>query len=105
MTDGRSGRGVYTLGKGLYSSPSRAFAAKYGRVVEVPVSEGWPVNPLMLDNVSYGAYAAFMDWALEKSGLSTARAFNARYPDPASFVKSLGYDGIIAGNEVVRYPS
>jgi len=99
------GTGLYSLGKGLYSSPSRAFASQYGtRVIEVPPEEGWPKNPLVLRNTAGGASDALTDWLLEKSGAKNIREFNRRWADPGEFVRSLGYDGVVAGDQVVRYP-
>ncbi|MFA7269949.1 MAG: LPD38 domain-containing protein [Sterolibacterium sp.] len=102
--DGRDGVGTFMLGRGLYSSPDKTFAKKYGDVVDVPIATAWPNNPLVLRNVAGGAPSAFMDWALNESGLRTAREFNKAYPDPGEFVRSRGYDGVIAGDEIVKYP-
>lgn len=35
--------------------------------------------------------------------MKNMREFNAKYADPGEFVRSLGYDGVIAGDEVVKY--
>lgn len=102
----QSGFGTFMLGRGLYSSRDKSFAKKYGnKVIEVDPTTAWPRNPLVLHNVAGGAPQAFMDWALEKSGLRNAREFNKKYPDPGEFVRSLGFDGVIAGDEVVKYPT
>ena len=101
--EGRTGLGTFMLGRGLYSSPSRSFAAKYGKVREVTADEAFPRKPLVLTNVAGGSPQAFMDWALRESGLPNARRFNEQYPDPGIFVRARGYDGVVAGDEVVRY--
>lgn len=101
--DGKAGTGTFMLGRGIYSSPDKTFAKKYGDVVDVPIATAWPNNPLVLRNVAGGAPSAFMDWALKESGLRTAREFNKTYPDPGEFVRSRGYDGVIAGDEIVKY--
>jgi hypothetical protein len=103
---GESGLGITNLGRGLYSSPSKSFAKMYatnGRVHEVPIEAGWPRNPLVLRGVG-GAEGLLLDHVFRNTDFKNAREFNAAYPDRAEFVKSLGFDGVIAGDEVVRYP-
>jgi hypothetical protein len=96
--------GTYMLGKGLYSSPDKSFAAKYGDKIEtLSPEDAFPKNPLVIERSAGGAPSVFMDWALEKSGLKNAREFNKKYPDPGEFVKSLGYDGVVIGDEIVKY--
>ena len=102
--EGGSTTGTYALGKGLYTSRDKSFAAMYGEVSEVSPDDAWPRNPLVLNQVAGGAPGAFADWALKTSGLKNMREFNKLYADPGEFVRSLGYDGVIAGDEVVRYP-
>ena len=101
--DGGSTTGTYALGKGLYTSPDKSFAKMYGDVSEISPDEAWPRNPLVLNQVAGGAPGAFADWALKASGMKNMREFNAKYADPGEFVRSLGYDGVIAGDEVVKY--
>jgi hypothetical protein len=99
-----TGKNTATLGKGLYSTPDKSFAAQYGAVSEVPVAEAFPKNPLVIPGGGRGdAQGLFADWALEKSRLPNMREFNKRWPDPAEFVKSLGYDGVWIGSEIVKY--
>lgn len=100
---GVEGTGVFSLGKGMYSSADKSFAAKYGEVIEVSPDKAFPRNPLILTNVAGGAPQAFMDWALKETGLKNAREFNKKYPDPGVFVREKGYDGIVAGDEIVKY--
>ena len=100
---GEEGTGVYSMGKGIYSSADRSFAAKYGDVIELDPAEAFPKNPLVLKNVAGGAPGALMDWALKESGMKNAREFNKKYPDPGVFVREKGYDGVIAGDEIVKY--
>lgn len=108
MSEGgkQKGYGTFALGKGVYSSRDKSFAKKYGNtVVEVSADEAWPKNPLVLTNLSGGAPSAFMDWALKTSGLKNARELNSKYPDPGELVREQGFDGVIAGDEIVKYPS
>lgn len=103
---GDVGLGTFHLGRGLYSSPSKSFAKMYatnGKVQEVPAESGWPRNPLVLRGAG-GAGNLLLDFVFKNTDYKNAREFGAAYPDPADFVKSLGYDGVIAGDEVVRYP-
>lgn len=103
---GAEGIGTYMLGKGLYSSPSKRFAKMYGEVIEVSADEYFPRNPLVLDQPSgYSAPDVFRDWLFDVHGFKNLREFNAKYPDPGDFVRSLGYDGVVIGDEIVRYPS
>ena len=101
--DGLDGLGTFALGRGLYSSPDKTFAKKYGPVHEVSAEDGYPRNPLIMRNAAGGAPQAFADWLLRESGLRNIREFNKKYPDPGVFVRSKGYDGVVAGDEVVRY--
>lgn len=97
--DGR-GAGVYSLGKGLYSTPTKAFLKgfAYDKVVELTPEEAFPRNPLVLRQAS-----ELTDWLLRESGMRNIREFNAKYGDPGEFVQSKGFDGVWAGDEVVRY--
>jgi hypothetical protein len=102
----QTGYGTFALGKGLYSSADKSFAKKYGnKVIELDPKESFPTNPLVLENVAGGAPQAFSDWLLEKSGEKNIRDFNKKYKDPAEFVKQFGYDGVVAGDEIVKYKS
>lgn len=103
QADGADGLGTFMLGRGLYSSPDKKFAAMYGNPQEVDVADAWPRNPLVLRG-SAPAPNLFQDYVLRNSGFRNMREFNAAFPDPADYVKSLGYDGVIAGDEVVKYP-
>lgn len=104
---GADGIGIATLGRGLYTSPSKAFASRFagpaGDLIEVPIEEAWPRNPLVLPNGMGDATSVFIDWALRESGAPNLRVFNRMYPDPADFVKSRGFDGVVAGDEIVYY--
>lgn len=102
QADGSEGLGTFMLGRGLYSSPSKKFAAMYGRPQEVSIEDGWPRNPLVLRGSATGPNL-FQDYVLKNSGFRNMREFNAAFPDPADWVRSLGYDGVIAGDEVVKY--
>ncbi|MFZ2950947.1 MAG: LPD38 domain-containing protein [Desulfuromonadaceae bacterium] len=102
--EGTTGTGAYSMGKGLYSTPDKSFAAKYGQVSEVSVEDYWPSRPLVIRNAAGGAPQALTDWLLKESGERNIREFNKKYPDPGEFIASRGYDGVIAGDEVVRYP-
>ena len=99
MTSGE-GAGVYSLGKGLYSTRNKSFLKnfKYDEVIELDPVDAFPRNPLVLRNSN-----DFTDWLLRESGLRNIREFNAKYPDPGEFVQSKGYDGVLAGDEVVKY--
>jgi hypothetical protein len=102
--DGTLGTGTAMLGRGLYSTPDKSFAKKYGKVSEVSIEDGWPHNPLVLNNAAGGAPGALSDWLLKESGLKNIREFNKVYNDDiASFMIERGYDGVIAGDEVVKY--
>lgn len=102
--DGSEGLGTFMLGKGLYSSPSKKFAGQYGEVSEVSAEDAFPRNPLVL-NVRPGSSApdAFRDWLIRDRGFKNVREFGSAYPDPGKYVRSLGYDGVVAGDEVVKY--
>lgn len=94
------GAGTYSLGKGLYSTPTKAFLRgfSYDKIIELTPEEAFPRNPLVLRNAS-----EFTDWLLRESGMKNIREFNAKYNDPGEFVRGKGYDGVWAGDEVVRY--
>ncbi len=103
---GAQGLGTAHLGRGLYSSPSKSFAKMYathGRVDEVPVEHGWPKNPLVLRGAG-GAESLLLDHVFRNTNFRNAREFNAAYPDRAKFLREHGYDGVVAGDEVVRFP-
>ena len=111
---GGKGLGTYSLGKGLYSSPSKEFAKRYatdrhsgkiiGTLKKLTADEALPKNPLIIPGHGRGdATGLFNEWALEKSGLPNIREFNKQHPDPGAFVRSFGYDGVIIGDEIVRY--
>jgi hypothetical protein len=100
---GASGLGTFHLGKGLYSSPDRSFAKMYGPVSEVPIKDGWPRKPLVLRGAG-GAQSLLHDWIFRNTDYKNIRDFNRDYPDPGAFIRSKGYDGVIAGDEVVKYP-
>lgn len=103
---GQAGLGTAMLGRGLYSSPDRSFAKMYatgGKLVEVPIEAGWPRNPLVLNGAG-GGPSLLTDWIFRTTDYKSMRDFNKDWPDPSEFVKSRGYDGVIAGDEVVRYP-
>lgn len=101
--DGAEGLGTFMLGKGLYSSPDKNFAAMYGTPQEVRITDAWPRNPLVLKGQASGP-DLFRDYVMRNSGFRNMREFNKAYPDPADWVRSLGHDGVIAGGEVVKYP-
>lgn len=103
QSDGSEGLGTFMLGRGLYSSPDKKFAAMYGKPQEVSIENAWPRNPLVLRGQASGPNL-FQDYALKNSGFRNMREFNNAYPDPADWVRSLGFDGVIAGDEVVKYP-
>ncbi len=96
------GAGTYSLGKGLYSTPSKSFlkAYKYDKIIELSPEAAFPRNPLVLRNAD-----GFADWLLRESGIKNMREFNAKYKDPGEFVREKGHDGVWAGDEVVRYDS
>lgn len=98
------GTGIYSMGKGIYSTPDKSFAKKYGGdIVELDPIDAFPRNPLVLRNVAGGAPGALTDWILQNSDFRNIREFNEAYPDPGAFVREKGYDGVVAGDEVVRY--
>lgn len=103
QADGSEGLGTFMLGRGLYSSPDKKFAAMYGKPQEVSIEDGWPRNPLVLRGQATGP-DLFRDYVMKNSDFRNMREFNAAYPNPADWVRSLGYDGVIAGDEVVKYP-
>ncbi|NTU49312.1 MAG: transglycosylase SLT domain-containing protein [Desulfobulbaceae bacterium] len=102
--NGDAGRGIGSLGKGLYSSPSKAFAKKFGTVEELSPDKAFPDNPLVL-RVPPGssAQSAFSDWIIRDQGFKNIREFGRKYSDPGEYVRSLGYDGVVAGDEIVKY--
>jgi hypothetical protein len=100
--DGTFGFGTFNLGKGLYSTFTKEYAKKYGKVKELTPGEAFPKNPLVLRPFG-DPKGAFADWALKESGIKNIREFNKEYPDPGEFVRSKGYDGVIVGDEIVKY--
>jgi len=99
----KSGEGAKTasLGRGLYSTRDKAWLKrnfKFDDVITLTPEEAYPRNPLVIREPS-----AFADWLLEESGFDNMREFGKTYPDPAEFVRSKGFDGVDAGQEVVRY--
>ena len=100
--DGSEGFGTFNLGRGLYSTFTKSFAKKYGDVVELNPIEAFPKNPLVIP-ASGDAKGAFADWLLKESGEKRISDFNKKYPDPSEFVKAKGYDGVIVGDEIVKY--
>lgn len=95
------GAGAYSLGKGLYSSPDKKWlrdSFKFDAIITLSPDEAFPRNPLVLRSPSL-----FPDWLLEESGHKNMREFGKEFPDPGEFVRSRGYDGVYAGDEVVRY--
>lgn len=100
---GVEGLGTAHLGRGLYSSPDRSFAKMYGEPTELDPAVAFPSNPLILRGAG-GAGNLLMDWVFRNSDFRNAREFNAAHPDPASFVRKFGFDGVVAGDEVVKYP-
>lgn len=102
--DGSVGFGTYNLGKGIYSTQTKSFAKKYGKVVELSPEEVFPMNPLVLQPIG-DPKGAFADWVLKNSEFKNIREFNKAYPDPGLFVRGKGYDGVIVGDEIVKYPT
>lgn len=113
--DDSIGMGDHFLGKGLYSSPSKEHAQRYAMnrgadlrltpnhaIQELSPEEAFPRNPLVLSG-SNDAGAVFNDWMMKQTGLR-ASEISRRWPDPSEYVRSLGYDGVVIGDEVVRYP-
>lgn len=103
QSDGSEGYGTAMLGKGLYTSPSKKFASQYGDVIEISPEIAYPKNPLILPTGRGDARSTFMDWALKESGEKNAREFGKKYPDYSEFVRSRGFDGVVAGDEIVKY--
>jgi hypothetical protein len=100
---GTTGLGVYSMGKGIYTSPDKSFAKKFGDVEEVTPTVAFPRNPLVLNNAAGGSAQALTDWILRNSEFRNIRLFNKAYADPGQFVREQGYDGVVAGDEVVKY--
>lgn len=104
ITNQGQGIGTFSLGKGLYSTPSKDFLKnfKFEKIIELSPDEAYPQNPLIL-NAHGNVQGAFSDWLLKESGEKNIRDFNKKYPDASEFVKSKGYDGVVAGDEIVKY--
>jgi len=101
MKDGK-GAGTYSLGKGLYSSPDKKWLSEkfeFDDIIKLTPEEAYPKNPLIIDTKKQ----SFEDWLLKESGEKSIRDFNKKYTRE-DFVSSKGYDGVVAGNEVVKYP-
>ncbi len=96
------GMGTFALGKGRYSTTDKKFAGMYGEVKEVAPEEYWPRNPLVLPGTGDAA-GLLATYIARNTNFRNIREFNAAYPDPGQFVREQGFDGIIAGNEVVKY--
>lgn len=94
-----------TLGKGLYTTKDKKFASKFGSIEEISPQDAWPRNPLVLPNAYSGAADALNDWVIQNTEYKNIRDFNKKYSDPSVFLKEKGYDGVIAGDEVVYYGS
>ncbi len=94
------GAGTYSLGKGIYSTHNKSYLKnhKFDKVVELDPKEYYPKKPLLLKHPDH-----FTDWLLQKSGHKNIRDFNKEYSDPGEFVKKHEYDGVHAGNEIVKY--
>jgi DNA repair protein RadC len=91
----RTGFNNYIYGKGIYSTKSKKFASKYGKVIGIV--GGIPKNPLVINsNID------FNDWLIKESGEKNIRDFNKKYKID-EFVKSKGYDGVIDGDVIVKY--
>jgi hypothetical protein len=91
-----TGTGISFLGKGKYSTTDKNIAKQYGNVEKL--TDAYPSNPLKLNSKD-----DLIDFVLNKSGKSNIREFNREYPDIGEFIKSMGYDGVHAGNTVVKY--
>jgi len=102
--DKKSGMGIGSLGNGLYSSTDRMWlrrAFEFDSIITLTPEEAFPRNPLVL----YGcgdAQGLFRDWTFRETGLRLMD-FNKKYPDPSEYVRSRGFDGVVAGDEVVWY--
>lgn len=104
-TSQRAGGAAWaSLGRGLYSTPDKKFAKQYGEVVELTPEEAWPRSPFTVDSAAGGADNAVWN-AIRERGLFNGRRseFDAQYPFLEDFLVPLGYDGVVAGDEVVRY--
>lgn len=104
-TSQRAGGAAWAaLGRGLYTTPDKKFAKQFGEVVELTPEEAWPRNPFVVDNAAGGAANAVWN-AIRERGLFNGRRseFDAQYPFLEDFLAPLGYDGVVAGGEVVRY--
>jgi hypothetical protein len=93
-----------TLGRGLYTTTDRSFAKQFGNVVEVDVNLAWPRNPFVVPNAAGGAANAVWN-EIRQQGLFTGRKseFEEKHQNLDEFLSNLGYDGVIAGDEIVRY--
>ncbi len=94
------GAGTATLGKGLYSTPTKSFLKgfKFDKIIELTPEEAFPRNPLVINTKT----ESFEDWLLRESGEKNLREFNKKH-DITEFVQSKGFDGVVAGDEVVKY--
>lgn len=98
MSSGK-GAGTYSLGKGLYSTPNKKFLKNfdYDNIIELDPKEHFPRNPLVLRTADM-----MPDWLLKESGHKSMVDFNKAH-DLTDFIKSRGHDGVVAGDEVVKY--
>jgi len=102
--DSKSGMGVGSLGNGLYSSTDRGWlkrAFEFDRIITLTPEEAFPRNPLVLHGVG-DAQGLFYGWTFRETGLRRTD-FNKKYSDPSEYVKSRGFDGVVASDEVVWY--
>ncbi|MDD5551260.1 MAG: hypothetical protein PHS34_08375, partial [Candidatus Omnitrophica bacterium] len=101
ITKNGQGVGTYSLGKGIYSSPDKKWLTKefnFDKIIELSTEEAYPKNPLIID----AKKESFTDWLLRESGENNIRSFNKKY-NVNEFVMSKGYDGVVNGNEIVKY--
>lgn len=94
------GAGTFSLGKGLYSTPRKSYLSglKFDKIIELTPEQAFPTNPLVIRNTS-----EFPDWLLKTSGMKNMVEFNKKYADPGEFVKQQGFNGVYAGDEIVKY--
>jgi len=101
MASGK-GAGTARFGRGLYSSPNKSYVQsgyKFDKIIELTPEVAYPDNPLIIDV----HVECFEDWLLRESGAKSMREFHKKWPDSAEFVKSKGFDGVVSGDDIVKY--
>ena len=97
------GSGFASYGLGYYFTTDRAYAKKFGRVVEVSKTS-LPDHALRFDSVN--DFQIWLGQTMKVLGIADKRDIGKQYPDFANFIRSLDpeIDGLQIGSIFVLYP-